>query len=77
MLITFHHHSETRDQNLPWDIPSTELINHAIIDVVHVQGTLTCFYSVTVIETEGLTHSLILGKGGLLVILSTLGILLQ
>jgi hypothetical protein len=62
MLISLHHHLEARDQNLPRDVTSTELVQHAIIDVIHVQSALTCFYCVSLVEGERLTKSFVLCK---------------
>lgn len=77
MLIAFHHHAEARNQDAPWDVPRAELMQHAFINIVHVQGALSGLLAVAVVEGEGLRACFVLCKACFSVLLAALCIFLE
>lgn len=62
VFVTLHHHAEARNQDAPWDVASAELVQHTLVDVVHVQSTVTGLLVVTLVEGERLSEGLVTGK---------------
>jgi len=73
MFVALHHHLEAGDENAPWDVLRSELLEHGVIDVLVAEGALTGLLQIALVESKRLAQCLVAGKGSLTVLLTALG----
>lgn len=61
VFISFHHHSEPGYEDAPRNIPCSELVQHGLVNVVHVVRTVSGLLSVALVETKWLRQRFIFG----------------
>ncbi len=59
VFITFHHHSKPRYEDAPRNISCSELVQHGLVNVLHVVRTVSSLLSVPLVKTKWLRQCFI------------------
>jgi len=71
MLVSLHHHFESRNEDSPRNVTSSELCQHGLVNIIVSHSSLSSFLRVTLMETKRLWLSFVLSQRCLSVPLSS------